>query len=104
MEGSYNESRFNISAWEYEAPTTSLDSGAGLFGEESRRLFEGRLRQNGEADLPQVVSIFQARSNSGQIGLAEPTYSDLSAFWQTVSKIQIAQALTDLESSYKGSY
>jgi hypothetical protein len=53
MEGSYNESRFNISAWEYEAPTTSFDSGAGFFGDESRRLFEGRLRQKGEADLEQ---------------------------------------------------
>lgn len=44
---SHKESNFSMSAWEYAAPTTRLDSRVVFFGP-----FAGvALRQNGEAEL-----------------------------------------------------
>lgn len=65
----HKESNFSISAWEYAAPTTRLDSRVGFLG-----LFAGGgLRQNGGAELLECQHpAARKRNRWGQ------TYSDLS--------------------------
>jgi hypothetical protein len=47
----YKLSNFSISAWEYEAPTTSPGSRVGFGGDTSLRPSEERFFQKGDADL-----------------------------------------------------
>lgn len=69
----YEWSSFSISAWEYAAPTTRLDSRVGFLGPFTGPFADVGLRQNGEAELLEGQQHRLARHK-----LRGNTYSDLS--------------------------